>query len=1098
MSTANRYYAGTTVSRYLSPNGRAWAGVLFQSGKPVLDAELQLEQDAAGNLLDQVQSTYLPSGFLRPQGSRGGPDDYIDVPPPTVDAIDLAAATAMVAGYPVRVEYANTSTPGRNRVVLSAPPVLGGAPPDVKRTDFVFVEVWLALVAPSPRASGTVTVLPALPAPGDTVVLNGIPLTAVAGAPAVDQFTIGGDEFTTAANIATAINAPANSFDGFVSASSGGTDTVTIKAVVPGAAGNLVTLSTTGGAMVASGATLAGGADRPNKPTQDTIYRNGCVQAPGPVNLPDDLADPVIDAETTQRVQVQWRIRVTGQSEAVNFKTQPFGFENPNVLAQGATVAPVVGYPFVPADTSTVVAGSSAVAYGQRDGGLWVAGDGTSGAAAALGTADGFVYAIPVAMVFRRNDAYLGGAGVGFDPLNNTNGGLPYGHGPFVNPAVGAIPANVSDRPDGLFSDVVVRGDVLDLRRSVVPTGVDLTAELARQVQALLDGRNRTWAVDGGDKNVLGAGSGDVSTRYLVCNQIGRDNAHGGAIPTSGDTTRGTTIRNFDHVARRFGAQQVVERFVVEVFPGYTPAPSGTDPVGHPGAYNVQSFPGYTGWAEGDVVHVDLTQLNATSLGSFDPTTNTYGGFVGNASVADFAPPGTVITDVISVYHDDGNYAAAVDQRVVERNVLGLGTMHVEIELDTNTVVVNGGDPGNPNHRMVGDNGLDDGSARRIFVEVELTYPPGVGTTDTPDAVLAPDPTVYVAGPVLENQPLQRPLDWEELRAPGFRPGHREVKVEYVANDGSGVGAGTPVLDTIVSRSPTTLVFPRRVHGSPAHPVGVTDTPAAQVHNVDNAATDYGSSSRLVTVTTGGGPADSPLSGAGQTLCAVTYFAQDPLPNYGAAGGGYQVGVYYRTVAAATLGVQPGAMAVIPDPVSFHMLAVLGETWSAVVGKGSQDVPFPYVNPMDYLPVNDDGTLSFPGEWFFQGDAAVSVSDFDADTGLVRLHSFVQADAGDPLVLGGKNKDAEFRAFYATAATAGGYRPSSAAQPLSGVARHKAFTAALATPTVDTTLYRRGEVLLLVFGEFLELSEQNAVVFPTTGTRSNVAVYRTTNLFVTR
>ncbi|NBR66643.1 MAG: hypothetical protein EBT79_05065 [Actinobacteria bacterium] len=357
---------------------------------------------------------------------------------------------------------------------------------------------------------------------------------------------------------------------------------------------------------------------------------------------------------------------------------------------------------------------------------------------------------------------------------------------------------------------------------------------------------------------------------------------------------------------------------------------------------------------------------------------------------------------------------------------------------------------------------------------------------------------MYLAGPVLENQPLQRPLDWEGLRTPDFRPGHREVKVEYVANDGSGIGAGTPITDSIVSRSPTTFLFPRRVYGSPLYAVGVTDSVAAQPHNVDNGATDYGSSSRLVTVTTGGGPSDSPLSGAGQTLCAVTYFAQDPLPNYGAAGGGYQVGLYYRTVAAATAGVQPGAMSVIPDPVSFRMLAVLGETWTAVVGKGSQDVPFPYANPMDYLPVNDDGTATFPGEWFFQGDAAVSVSDFAADTGLLRLHTFVQADVSEPLVLGNKSKDVEYRAFYAAAATPGGYRPSVAAQPLSGVTRHKAFTAALATPTDETSLYRRGEVVLLVFGEFLELSDQNAVVFPTTGTRSNVAVYRTTNLFVTR
>jgi hypothetical protein len=423
--------------------------------------------------------------------------------------------------------------------------------------------------------------------------------------------------------------------------------------------------------------------------------------------------------------------------------------------------------------------------------------------------------------------------------------------------------------------------------------------------------------------------------------------------------------------------------------------------------------------------------------------------------------------------------------------------MRVELELDTNTITVNGGDPGNPNYRMVGDAGTDNGSFRRIFVELEVTYPAGVGTTDTPSVpTLSPDPTVYLSGPVLENQPLQRPLDWEGLRNPVFRPGHREVNLEYVANDGSGVGSGTPITDSIVSRSSTTLVFPRRVHGSPFHVVGVTDSVAAQAHNVNNGATEYGSSSRLVTLTTGGGPADSPLSGVGQTLCAVTYFAQDPLPNYGGAGGGYQVGVYYRSVAAATAGVQPGAMAAMPDPVAFQVLTMLDDTWTAVAGKGSQDTPFPYLDPMDFLPVNDGGTATFPGEWYFQGNASVSVSDFNAEAGLLRLHSFVQADANEPLVLTGKNKDVEYRSFYGAAATASGYRPSTAAQSLSGVARHKAFSAALARATADTALYRAGEVLLLVFGEYLELSEQNAVVFPTTNSRSSVAVYRTANLLL--
>ena len=1089
MGTSNRYYLpGTTVSRYLSPNGRSWAGVVTQTGRPILDSELNLMQDAAYAQNAQLQASYMPSGWIRPQGSMQGLGDFVPVAAATAtNVIDLRAGLAMVAGYPIQVEFANTTTAGLNRVVLSAPPS-PVPPPFISRTDFAFLEVWLAVVAPSPRATGSVLVLPALPAPGDTVTINAVVLTAVAGAPGVGQFQIGANEITTAANLAGAINNPLNGLTTVVTADAGGTDTVVLTAVTPGAAGNAITLATTGAALTPSGPTLSGGADRPNKPSQSTIYRNGCVQAPAPVNLVDDIEDTLVGSETTERIQVQWRIRVTGTTENVNYQAQPFGFENANVVAQGATVAPVATYQFVPADGTTVAGPSSAAAYGQVDSGLWVAGDGSSGSATALGTADGFVYAIPLAMIFRRNDA--SGAGyTGFDPLNNTLGALPYGHGVFNNPVVPPqppvfnIPANVSDRPDGYFCDVIVLDDVLDLRRSVMPTGVDMSSELVRQVQMLLDGKNRTWAINGADRSILGNGSGDISTRHLVCDQIGRTTAKGGVGPVSGDTPRGVTVRNLDHVARRFGAQPIVERFVIAIEPTFTA-------ITHPGNYNLQVAPAHTTWAEGDEIHIDLDGLNATSLGSFDPVTNSWVAAAPTATVFDFAPIGTLITDVVSVYHDDGHSTVPVLQEVVPETITGLGSSHLVITLDTNTVTVNGGGSV-ANHPMVCVAAANNGSARRIFVEVEVTYPAGSGLTATPDVPLTPDPVVYPVGPVLENSVTQRPTDWQQLLPPRFREGHREVKMEYVANN----GAGTAITDNIVSRSNTTLVFPRRVFGNVFYPVTVSDTVVSQAHNIDVPLTDYGSSSRLVTLTTGGGPADSPLSGD-QVLCTITYYAQDPIPNYGAPGGGYQFGVYYRTVSVATAGVQPGAMAVVPNNPTFQLLALLDDVWSAIAGAGSTDVSFPYANPMDFIPVNDNGTLSFPGEWYFQGSGSVSVSDFEGDTGLVRLHSFVQVDGTEPLQLDLKTKDAEYRALYTAAATAGGYRPSTAAQPLSGVARHKAFTAALAKSTVDTTLYRKGEVVLLVFSEFLELSDRNTILFPTANSRSSVSVFRTANLLL--
>jgi hypothetical protein len=53
---------------------------------------------------------------------------------------------------------------------------------------------------------------------GDVVSLDGIPMTARAGAPAMDEFTIGGDAATTAINLANAINLGGNSFSTLVQA----------------------------------------------------------------------------------------------------------------------------------------------------------------------------------------------------------------------------------------------------------------------------------------------------------------------------------------------------------------------------------------------------------------------------------------------------------------------------------------------------------------------------------------------------------------------------------------------------------------------------------------------------------------------------------------------------------------------------------------------------------------------------------------------------------------------------------------------------------------------------------------------------------------
>jgi len=1188
-----------TVSRSADTSDRALIGVIAESGKPVLDAELNLWQDAQWMEDYLLRRWHTPSGWLRGRTHLDAYCDWMLETAPVgltddsggtlihadgtlLDSIVLPRMEAIVAGHPVVVEYVNTATEGYNLIGLTEAKIYDGTSATVKRTDFVFLEVWRAPVAPSPWATGQVqVVVNASLAPGDLVTINALPLTAVAGAPGVDQFQIGANETATALNIATALNAPANSFDTIVVARAA-SDLVWLTSVTAGAgtapalSGNFTTLSVTvgvPGAMLASGATLTGGADRPNKPatSQDQLYRHGNVQSPAATWLDDQMMDPTLAVESSQRLQVQYRIRTTSDAEAINYKTHPDGFSSiisgggpgdAAVYAQGNRAIPVwagngvdaVSYPFVPADGTSTWLQTSAAAFGWEDDGLYVAGDGSALSAQMLGAIDGFVYAIPIGFIHRHNNASDVLAAIqGFDPPNNTNGAPVYDHAGFVG-VVGVIPAGLSDRPDEHFCNVITQENILDLRRHVVPSGIDLASELKYQVQSLMDGGLRTWSVDTADKQILGNASGDVSTRYLICNEIGRTIAQGGGGgPLSGESTnKGVLVRSFDHIARRFGDQPVVERVIIAFWPGDRDGVAVLPGTNNPGKYVVKAGGATmtTTWYEGDVLNLDLEFLLASSLGGiFDARPGAATGGGGSAvGVPDenwiaFAPVGTIITDVLNAWHDDGHYDIVTDQNVQMGIIKGLGTTHLEVTLDANDTLITEGQPiAGPNiaHKMVGSNiagappvgAADAGSPRRIFLEVEITYPIAEGTTDTVDHEVTPDATLYTnslltitgPGPQIENAIAQRPDDLEELLAPRYRAAFREVQTEYVANDTIthgvplvGAPIGSVTAEELVSATTLTLRFPRRVWGDVAATgLAVTDAVAAAAKVIDIPNTELGSSSRLVTVT-------APLSGVGHTLCDVEYYAQDPIPNWGVNGAGYQIAYYFRSNSPQTAGTQDGDITstgsgVCPTTLQVEPLFTSPSVWTGQVGMGGHEKGYPYLAPLDQIPIND-GTLVPAGldqisgtteEWYFAATAEVAIDDFDADTGLLNLHAFVQMDVQDIVSFGGAGatekprKDAEFRAYYPFADDTS-YRPTVFSQPLFGATRHKCFVPFLARAVEDVSgvagglLFRKSELLLVMLSRFAELDDENTVRFvdPIANNRMSVAVYRTRNLLLT-
>lgn len=132
-----------------------------------------------------------------------------------------------------------------------------------------------------------------------------------------------------------------------------------------------------------------------NKPAEDEVFRYGNVEFGG-ANLPNQILDPRFMIETTERHQIQYRIRVV-PGAGVDPAQFPYGFHD-QIRAQGPKNTPVPGHPFENMGDTL------------GDPGLWRAGiphdisaDGTLvNNLSPLGTVDGYVYAIPICFVSRR------------------------------------------------------------------------------------------------------------------------------------------------------------------------------------------------------------------------------------------------------------------------------------------------------------------------------------------------------------------------------------------------------------------------------------------------------------------------------------------------------------------------------------------------------------------------------------------------------------------------------------------------------------------------------------------------------------------------
>lgn len=1051
-----------STSRQLNPLNRAWLNVVYQSGRSVLDSELNLTQGI--NHLRKKKST--PSGVISSDDLR---QDFVFYTPDDAEFISntlhLRSFIAHVAGHELFVGGTNSADVDLNVISLPEPTAATGTPPEPTTLNFVFLEVWKALVTPTSAATAYLRILSNESLTnGDTITLDG---SAIGGATIILEagvdFNIEATAAVTARNIRDAINL-ISTLGVSISADTKGTEFVFLT-LGGGVDGNDVTISASLSVLGSlSFSQPIGGTNGEGQPIANKIYFEGNTLSDPSLYLDDDIRDTLIGVETTKRIQLQYRVRVVENIDI----SDVYGFSDTSVFAQGGTSAPITDAHFSRADGVPVTRPDGGVnSYPYEDNGLFICGDGSEAAATTLGSVDGYVYAIPLCIVARRTEGL-------FDPELSANNALLSTHTGETNTTLTdgesfVIAAGTSDRPDGLFADQVSEIDVIDLRRSVYPQGVDYSSELEKQFQLLLDNRNNTWLMKGSDFEPIASSSGDVSHSPLICNEIGRSSSRGGVGDTS---VRGRYIREFDHVATRFSDVPVLERLVIEVYPDGS--------VTYGGAVLVTKVGGTSNWYEEDEIVIDISQLDVS-------TSHRYWASPSNAGtyLSDLLPEGAKIIDVVEAYHDDGHTLMSVSQEVYWSTIEGIGTNAVTLKLDRNQSVVNGGLAATADYYLVGNPSVGDtGSPRRIILKLLIEYPSGLGLSATPTgSALTPNSSAYVTGPVLETDSSQRAGDIITTPLVSFREGIREVVLE---------GVHTRLTDYYVSSQGGYVRVPYRVYDNEAGdytPYVYDETAGVEVA----LSFDY---SKL-------GSTDTQLAFQfpviGQRLLRVEYNPKMAMSDYGA--NGYQVGVYYRSRAPQTTGAKIAPInTLVPSTLTLKPLKISDKLWVIQGGSASSDDMYPYACPSEQLGVHPS-IFEYEEEGSLHNPPLIQFSDFSISTGLAAVPVMLPMDGTGTITLTNPDLDNEGRVVY-TQTAAGEYKPSAFAKNLDDISAHKNALPILARVVEGNDLFRKGELVLLVITRLSERpdlnvgSEKNQVLFSSEESRTVACVYRTQNLLL--
>ena len=284
----------------------------------------------------------------------------------------------------------------------------------------------------------------------------------------------------------------------------------------------------------------------------------------------------------------------------------------------------------------------------------------------------------------------------------------------------------------------------------------------------------------------------------------------------------GNHKRDFNHFSRRFSNAPVVERIFIMVQPN----------AGNPQGISYTSFfQAQTGWHEGDVVEIDISQIDSKGDINWQPL-NILHTPVNGISL----PAGTKVTDIGLCWHNDGHYVNTIAQDVVFTSILGLGTNTITLTLAENSLVSNGGTLAGADRPLVSNDFAVDGSINTVFIELILETPSGdLGLTGLVSKIPNTHKGSYSTGSAI---PLNDPENSQNLYlgtgngsvSPiiNFRKGKKEVTLEYV------YGLRT---ENVVSSNSSFARLPHRVYGDTSTIVmtDISDPANPAVLNLDEA-----------------------------------------------------------------------------------------------------------------------------------------------------------------------------------------------------------------------------------------------------------------------